>query len=115
MEIHVKILVLMFHFSSKMLVILLLYDNSFCVSNLPSLSQLVYICVWDHQILCVSLTAIIIIINDDICPGLEKIAQNQSPKMQILRTFWNSPVGPKTTHFWGPVFNWGIPIAVCDT
>ncbi|KAL5537372.1 hypothetical protein UlMin_045449 [Ulmus minor] len=31
--------------------------------------------------------------------------------MQILRTFWNSPVGPKTTHFWGPALNWGIPIA----
>ncbi|GMN42692.1 hypothetical protein TIFTF001_011911 [Ficus carica] len=36
--------------------------------------------------------------------------------MGILRTFWNSPVGPKTTHFWGPVVNWGIPIAtVADT
>ena len=22
--------------------------------------------------------------------------------------FINSPVGPKTTHFWGPVANWGI-------
>lgn len=33
--------------------------------------------------------------------------------MGILRTFWNSPIGPKTTHFWGPVVNWSIPIAVC--
>ncbi|KAH7532364.1 hypothetical protein FEM48_Zijuj04G0012000 [Ziziphus jujuba var. spinosa] len=31
--------------------------------------------------------------------------------MEILRTFWNSPVGPKTTHFWGPFCNWSIPIA----
>ncbi|PON95309.1 Mitochondrial pyruvate carrier [Trema orientale] len=31
--------------------------------------------------------------------------------MQILRTFWNSPIGPKTTHFWGPLLNWSIPIA----
>ncbi|EOY02719.1 Uncharacterized protein TCM_017110 isoform 2 [Theobroma cacao] len=31
--------------------------------------------------------------------------------MEILRGFWNSPIGPKTTHFWGPVFNWSIPIA----
>lgn len=34
--------------------------------------------------------------------------------MEILRGFWNSPIGPKTTHFWGPVFNWSIPIAVCQ-
>ncbi|KAM7267590.1 hypothetical protein ACFE04_009756 [Oxalis oulophora] len=29
----------------------------------------------------------------------------------ILRSFWNSPVGPKTIHFWGPALQWGIPIA----
>ncbi|KAL6900852.1 hypothetical protein ACP4OV_005528 [Aristida adscensionis] len=28
-----------------------------------------------------------------------------------LKSFWNSPVGPKTTHFWGPVANWGFVIA----
>ncbi|CAN6217475.1 unnamed protein product [Urochloa humidicola] len=28
-----------------------------------------------------------------------------------LKTFLNSPVGPKTTHFWGPVANWGFVIA----
>lgn len=33
--------------------------------------------------------------------------------MGILHTFWNSPIGPKTTHFWGPLVNWSIPIAVC--
>ena len=22
-----------------------------------------------------------------------------------VRAFWNSPVGPKTTHFWGPTLN----------
>ncbi|KAL9454331.1 hypothetical protein AB3S75_009839 [Citrus x aurantiifolia] len=31
--------------------------------------------------------------------------------MKILKTFWNSPMGPKTTHFWGPAFNWGLPFA----
>ncbi|XP_022740476.1 mitochondrial pyruvate carrier 1-like isoform X5 [Durio zibethinus] len=31
--------------------------------------------------------------------------------MEMLRAFWNSPIGPKTTHFWGPLFNWSIPIA----
>ena len=25
--------------------------------------------------------------------------------MQGLKAFWNSPVGPKTTHFWGPTLN----------
>jgi hypothetical protein len=30
-----------------------------------------------------------------------------------FRTFLNSPVGPKTTHFWGPVANWGFVAAVC--
>ena len=28
--------------------------------------------------------------------------------MQNLITFFNSPVGPKTVHFWGPVANWGM-------
>lgn len=28
-----------------------------------------------------------------------------------MRAFINSPVGPKTTHFWGPAFNWGFVIA----
>ncbi|KAJ0112552.1 mitochondrial pyruvate carrier 1-like [Pistacia vera] len=31
--------------------------------------------------------------------------------MEILKTLWKSPIGPKTTHFWGPVFNWSLPIA----
>ncbi|XP_030956116.1 mitochondrial pyruvate carrier 1-like isoform X3 [Quercus lobata] len=31
--------------------------------------------------------------------------------MKILQNFLNSPIGPKTTHFWGPVVGWGIPIA----
>ena len=29
-----------------------------------------------------------------------------------LKSFLNSPVGPKTSHFWGPVANWGFVIAV---
>lgn len=32
--------------------------------------------------------------------------------MEILKNFWKSPTGPRTTHFWGPVFNWSLPIAV---
>eukprot|EP01017_Pseudomicrothorax_dubius_P000851 TRINITY_DN0_c2777_g1_i2.p1 TRINITY_DN0_c2777_g1~~TRINITY_DN0_c2777_g1_i2.p1 ORF type:complete len:106 (-),score=24.25 TRINITY_DN0_c2777_g1_i2:29-346(-) len=30
--------------------------------------------------------------------------------MEYLVKFWNSPVGPKTTHFWGPVMNWGFVV-----
>ena len=29
-----------------------------------------------------------------------------------LKSFWNSPVGPKTSHFWGPMANWGFVLAV---
>lgn len=29
-----------------------------------------------------------------------------------LMQFINSPTGPKTTHFWGPVANWGFVLAV---
>ncbi|GLI69904.1 hypothetical protein VaNZ11_014611 [Volvox africanus] len=28
-----------------------------------------------------------------------------------LLNFWNSSTGPKTTHFWGPVANWGFVLA----
>ncbi|KAG0584791.1 hypothetical protein M758_3G236000 [Ceratodon purpureus] len=28
-----------------------------------------------------------------------------------LRAFWNSPVGPKTIHFWGPIANFGFVLA----
>ncbi|OEL17246.1 hypothetical protein BAE44_0021735 [Dichanthelium oligosanthes] len=28
-----------------------------------------------------------------------------------FKSFLNSPVGPKTTHFWGPVANWGFVLA----
>ena len=29
-----------------------------------------------------------------------------------VRAFVNSPTGPRTTHFWGPVANWGFVLAV---
>ena len=34
--------------------------------------------------------------------------------MPSFRAFLNSPVGPKTTHFWGPVANFGFVAAVCN-
>lgn len=30
---------------------------------------------------------------------------------ESLKNFINSPIGPKTTHFWGPVANWGFVLA----
>ncbi|KAM3267028.1 mitochondrial pyruvate carrier 1-like isoform X1 [Capsicum annuum] len=37
-------------------------------------------------------------------------------QMATFKAFLNSPVGPKTTHFWGPVANWGIITAgILDT
>ena len=29
-----------------------------------------------------------------------------------LKAFMASPTGPRTTHFWGPVANWGFVLAV---
>ena len=34
--------------------------------------------------------------------------------MPQLKAFINSPTGPRTTHFWGPVANWGFVVAVRD-
>ena len=31
--------------------------------------------------------------------------------METLMAFVNSPVGPKTVHFWGPAANWGLVFA----
>ena len=28
-----------------------------------------------------------------------------------LMSLWNSPVGPRTIHFWGPLANWGFVAA----
>ncbi|XP_042459029.1 mitochondrial pyruvate carrier 1-like [Zingiber officinale] len=36
--------------------------------------------------------------------------------MSAFRAFFNSPVGPKTTHFWGPISNLGfVTAALVDT
>ena len=31
--------------------------------------------------------------------------------MEAISKFLNSPVGPKTVHFWGPAANWGLVLA----
>ena len=52
-----------------------------------------------------------------ICASIAEVFK----RIQLLamaatfRAFFNSPVGPKTTHFWGPVANWGFVAAVCAT
>ncbi|KAK3632906.1 hypothetical protein LTR56_016085 [Elasticomyces elasticus] len=28
-----------------------------------------------------------------------------------LTKFWNSPIGPKTVHFWAPIMKWGVVLA----
>ncbi|EXC51644.1 hypothetical protein L484_000871 [Morus notabilis] len=37
--------------------------------------------------------------------------KRQLSGMASFRAFLNSPVGPKTTHFWGPIANWGFVAA----
>jgi hypothetical protein len=31
-----------------------------------------------------------------------------------FKAFVDSPTGPRTTHFWGPVANWGFVLAVSE-
>lgn len=31
--------------------------------------------------------------------------------MNLLRTFWRSPTGPKTIHFWAPTMKWALVLA----
>ena len=31
--------------------------------------------------------------------------------MESFSKFMNSPVGPKTVHFWGPACNWALVLA----
>eukprot|EP01018_Ginkgo_biloba_P022745 Gb_37664 [translate_table: standard] len=42
---------------------------------------------------------------------IQSIRQWNTLWMSAFRAFLNSPVGPKTTHFWGPVANWGFVVA----
>ncbi|KXL47396.1 hypothetical protein M433DRAFT_100970 [Acidomyces richmondensis BFW] len=39
-------------------------------------------------------------------------AEAVSPKSETaFAKFWNSPVGPKTVHFWAPIMKWGLVLA----
>ncbi|KAL6711344.1 hypothetical protein ACN47E_005875 [Coniothyrium glycines] len=33
------------------------------------------------------------------------------PEPAGFQKFWNSPIGPKTVHFWAPVMKWGMVLA----
>ena len=44
--------------------------------------------------------------------GNHVVASLTDASAMALRAFINSPTGPKTTHFWGPVANWGFVLAV---
>jgi len=35
----------------------------------------------------------------------------EAPKAGKLVQLWNSPVGPKTVHFWAPIMKWGLVLA----
>ena len=35
----------------------------------------------------------------------------EAPKAGKLTQLWNSPVGPKTVHFWAPIMKWGLVLA----
>ncbi|KAF2458240.1 UPF0041 domain protein [Lineolata rhizophorae] len=36
---------------------------------------------------------------------------NVEPPKSKLQQLWNSPVGPKTVHFWAPIMKWGVILA----
>ncbi|KAF2083162.1 UPF0041-domain-containing protein [Saccharata proteae CBS 121410] len=35
----------------------------------------------------------------------------EQPKPNALQRLWNSPIGPKTVHFWAPIMKWGLVLA----
>jgi len=44
-----------------------------------------------------------------VSEAAQTVAKDAS--QSALTKFWNSPVGPKTVHFWAPVMKWGLVIA----
>lgn len=41
----------------------------------------------------------------------QPVAPSPPPPAGPVWRFLNSPTGPRTTHFWGPVTNWGLSLA----
>lgn len=38
-------------------------------------------------------------------------AKNAPTLLSRFKALWDHPLGPRTTHFWGPVANWGFVVA----
>ncbi|KAF2722196.1 UPF0041-domain-containing protein [Polychaeton citri CBS 116435] len=48
--------------------------------------------------------------------GAQTAAENAAPaapapEQSAFAKLWNSPVGPKTVHFWAPIMKWGVTLA----
>ncbi|KAL3611922.1 hypothetical protein D5086_002942 [Populus alba] len=65
------------------------------------------------QVVCYLIPVFVVFISLELGLSVPRVpsCRRSACKMKFLRTFWNSPIGPRTTHFWGPVFNWSLPIA----
>ncbi|KAJ4297599.1 hypothetical protein N0V90_005492 [Kalmusia sp. IMI 367209] len=44
-------------------------------------------------------------------PLLKRNQSTAAPEQSGFQKLWNSPVGPKTVHFWAPIMKWGLVIA----
>ena len=52
---------------------------------------------------------------DDLAVAERDEGRDGDGAIMSIRAFINGPTGPKTTHFWGPVANWGFVLAVRAT
>ena len=52
---------------------------------------------------------------DDLAVAERDEGRDGDGAIMSIRAFINGPTGPKTTHFWGPVANWGFVLAVRET
>ncbi|QIX00703.1 hypothetical protein AMS68_006220 [Peltaster fructicola] len=47
---------------------------------------------------------------------VQRRCQSTTPTVEDVKptgfaAFWNSPIGPKTVHFWAPIMKWGVVLA----
>ncbi|KAF1962782.1 UPF0041-domain-containing protein [Byssothecium circinans] len=40
-----------------------------------------------------------------------RVGTSAAPEQSGFTKLWNSPVGPKTVHFWAPIMKWGLVLA----
>lgn len=77
-----------------------------CHPNVSNISR-------QKSFLCTFFGIICSLIEELLCDVTQVL--NQTVVMSAFRAFWNGPMDPKTTHFGGPVANWGFVAAVCFT